>query len=572
MRAVDLPLVVTAKDFAAAYGVNVSRISQLRTEGVLPPTLGEPGERTLRWDRREVVRFLARQRRDEDNPTLQLPLTLPRAGVRWHLTRRATHTLVAASYSSAPVAVHVMTYRADTRITGCAATIQLATVLAPHSTQELRNRAGADSTLVQLWERLHPDRPWQDRHSHTPERITLLVLDTRDRLQDEAILYDPIYARLHVAETATGAGLPTLEPADPTLVTGGDVAAVLSHPLPLWPHGHATADTVASWTPDGDHTAPVEVAVPPFAEEAHKVLRWTQRAASRYGEAARDVQALGVEMWRTRISPVRDATAGIALPAGWMPAVRWPLPPPTKPDGNMMIGADEVLADPDAPRNIATSVNRFLGDPVGFATVTIQRYSLPDDLRQALSDSVAASPLPVRASWRLFTLQQTLAELAVDPDTVRGTRWLTRPARPDLRPEQHTEPDLVCGVDPDGATYLAVRPPRDLPADLTDGAICDRGVQLWIVSGTAPNSALFLLLTDDGILVPLPVSAHGGAAGAAWWLASAVTGRILPYGPGSRLPVDQPIVDVVEHALAQPWASIEWSRVVRLGQNSANHL
>ncbi|WP_172803218.1 hypothetical protein [Alloactinosynnema sp. L-07] len=110
--------------------------------------------------------------------------------------------------------------------------------------------------------------------------------------------------------------------------------------------------------------------------------------------------------------------------------------------------------------------------------------TLPPELRQALDDSISAGPEPepVRASWRLFTLQQALAENAVAAG-VRGGCWALRPEPHYQLIEEHHEPDLLRGDDVDDILRLARHAQRDLPAELANGAIHDRAVTLWIVRG-----------------------------------------------------------------------------------------
>lgn len=565
------PARVDTKSFAVLYGVSESRIRQLRGEGVLPPTLNGPDERAASWDRDVVVRFLAEQRRDEDNRTLRIPLLLPRSGVTWRLDGRRTINAETqglwASDASTVASAHVMTYRADQLIGGCEATAHLVTVLAPHGPTVLAAASGESTVLEALLTQLHPDRPWADGdQSARPHRIAVAVLATFGYGDAGSWPLDKNDARVHVLEISEDSGLPTFEPWTRRLPSGSDIAATLGHPLPLWPHGHATAENVVAWVPHPQRPEPVVVEVPPFAADAHLVLRWTERAAPRYGPVGDHVRDMGIAMWQTQTNRLQPTRQGPVLPPGWVPAVRWSLPEPQGPVVDPMAGVDAVLSDPTAPRNIARLVSGYFGDPATFDVLTLRTDTLPAELRQALDDSIIAGPAaePVHASWRLFNLQQALAEHTVDPKGVRGGCWALRPEPHYQLIDEQPEPDLLRGKDLDGIPHLAMHAPRDLPTELADGTINDRAVTLWIVRGATEGTAAFLLQTDDGLLTPLPVDFRQGAQSSAWWLARVA--RDLPplFGPGGRLPESEPLVDVVRNAIDHPASAIPWSRVVSL--------
>lgn len=564
------PARIDTKGFAALYGVSESRIRQLRGAGALPPTLNGADERAASWDRDVVVRFLAEHRRDEDNRALRIPLLLPRSGVTWRLDRRRTINAETrglwASGAAAVVSAHVMTYRADQLIARCEATAHVVTVLAPHGPTVLAT-ASADTTVLEaLLTQLHPDRPWTDNDKFArPQRIAVAVLATLGHGDSGSWPLDENDARVHVFEVSEDSGVPMFEPWTRRWPSGSDVAATLGHPLPLWPHGHATAENVAAWVPHPDRPEPVVVEVPPFAADAHLVLRWTERAAPLYGPVGDHVRDMGVAMWQTRTNRLQPTGQEPALPPGWVPAVRWSLPEPQGPVVDPMAGVDAVLSDPTAPRNIARLVRGYFGDPATFGVLTLCTDTLPPELRQALDDSIIAGPEPepVRASWRLFTLQQALAEKAVAAG-VRGGCWALRPEPHYQLVEEHPEPDLLRGDDVEGIPRLAMHAPRDLPTELEDGAIHDRAVTLWIVRGEAKGAAAFLLQTDDGLLTPLPVDFRQGAQSSGWWLARVAADLPPLFGPGGTLPADAPLVDVVRNAIDHPASAIPWSRVVSL--------
>ncbi|WNV84721.1 hypothetical protein [Umezawaea sp. Da 62-37] len=573
----DFGSIMSAKEFAAAYGVGLPRLSQLNTQGVLPAAIAPAQKGPARWDRDVVFRFLAQQRRDEDRPGLRLPLLLPRAGVTWRLDRRRTITAVTGTTTNrddTPVSVHVMTYRPDTAIAGHDAVVHLLTVLAPHSPAALSSWTSAVQEAAPVVElvlrQLHPDEFWADSDTDAsmPTRAALVVLDTRARY-DNLRPYDPYTARVFTTEVFPAEGIDSEQLSRISDIAVSDITATLGHDLPLWPLGHVTADLVAAWRPKAD---PVTVTVPPFAAREHKILRWTERAADGFGADADDVRELGADLWRTRIGSLREH-ADMAhrhtqsLPLGWTPAVRWNLAATDIDRGvrrNIMAGADAVLGSPATPRHVAQAIVSYLGDPAVFTPLALPVRQLPSELTQALEDSVSTEPIPAAGSWRLFALQQLLAEQGVDPDAVRGARWRTRPRRPEGRPEPHREPDVLFGQDVHDVTWVALHPPRDVPADLAIAEqIRDRGVQLWIAPDGGGNAA-YLLLTDDGLLVPLPVSPVP-ATRSAWWLAHVALGVSLPYGPGGLFPQQHALVDLIGHATDTRAATmIPWSLVVDL--------
>lgn len=562
------PARVDTKGFAALYGVSESRIRQLRGEGVLPPTLNGPDERAASWDRDVVVRFLAEQRRDEDNRALRIPLLLPRSGVTWRLDGRRTINAETkgpwASDTPTVASAHVMTYRTDQLIGGCEATAHLVTVLAPLGPSVLGTASGESTVLEVMLTQLHPDRPWGDGDKFArPHRIAVAVLSTFGHGDAGSWPLDKNYAHVDVLEISEDSGPPTFEPWTRRLPSGSDVAATLGHPLPLWPHGHATAENVAAWVPHPQRPEPVVVEVPPFAADAHLVLRWTERAAPLYGPVGDHVRDMGIAMWQTQTNRLQLTDEEPALPRGWVPAVRWSLPEPQGPVVDPMAGVDAVLSDPTAPRNIARLVRGYFGDPATFGVLTLRTDTLTPELRQALDDSITAGPAPERASWRLFTLQQALAENAVAAG-VRGGCWALRPEPHYQLIDEQPEPDLLRGNDVDGIPRVAMHAPRDLPTELADGAIHDRAVALWIVRGEAKGTAAFLVQTDDGMLTPLPVDFRQGAQNSAWWLARVAADLPPLFGPGGTLPAGAPLVDVVRNAIDHPASAIPWSRVVSL--------
>ncbi|WP_157528717.1 hypothetical protein [Nocardia sp. NRRL S-836] len=565
---------MTTSEFARAYGVVRTRISQLRGQNLLPPTTEGSSPGQAQWDTGEVFRFLAQQRRDENNPALRLSLLRPRAGVTWSCSRGQIITVDTPrdswSPASGPVSVHATTYTANALITGCTAAVHLLVVLGPHSPLTLeasvRGPERDGSVLELVLSQLHPDRFWADHHNSGPgQRVAVVVPQTWPSEEGLRQPYPRQGPSAFVLDVFRGEGVDAETLARRPLFDVTDVAATLGHQLPWWPQGHLTADIVTAWEPG---TEPVTVTVPPYAAQQYDILRWTERAAAGFGDDADDVRSLGRQLWQTRTSGPRDymSAAQPDAPEGWIKAVRWKLDAVDHDwlaRTNMMSGADAVLDSPATPRHIAQSIVSYCGDPAVFSPVLLRLDGLPEQLQQAITDSVDTEPIPAEASWRLFSLQQVLAEAGATT-AVKGARWRMRPAPTENRPPARREPDVLFAYDADGNHWAALHPPREVPSELgTAEDILARGVHLWVIPAEQDRTA-YLLTTDEGILIPLPAEPRD-ARNAAYWLTRVALGQPSHYGPAGPLRLDHPLPDLLGHTAATKIAApIPWSTVVDL--------
>lgn len=237
------------------------------------------------------------------------------------------------------------------------------------------------------------------------------------------------------------------------------VAALVGHPLPLWPTGAVSKEAAAQWRPDPlDAPQQVNAGIPPALTSAHHLRIQCRVVLDQIRDGHRTVPDpipaelahLGNTAWDTELRHVfgcTDFDAGTSHSVdGWTPAVNAPqassdetdpLLPVQPPATDLFHALEWLVAQEDLPEDMARYPIGYFGYPDSIKVATVSLTALPDELRRLLDHALV--DIESRPNWLHTALSEAAHTTAAHDSTVCNPKgWAADPA-PD------THPALRCG-------------------------------------------------------------------------------------------------------------------------------